>query len=596
MSRPQPSTPNEVLLLEARLQQRKKETHPNASDDEYFLLNAVDTILRPYGLSYQQIEDGIVEGSDDGGIDAVYTFYNGELVEDDSDPGGRDNPQIELEIIQAKNERGFKEVALQKLIDHLPLLLRLEENPALRLEFNERVLERFAIFRALFVRASDRFPDLTVRVRYVTKSVEEPNEKVLLKAERVKKEIKEEFSVAAPEIDFVGAGSLNARARQRVAAVLELRVSEGPINAEMGGLVCLVSLADYYKFITDEEGKLRGEIFEENVRGFEGATAINKAIAESLKQGNESLADFWWLNNGVTILAKRLQPNGKKLKIEDPQIVNGHQTSRTIFQHFHTIALKSQGSSDNDNRQLLVRVIQAANESLAAQIIKATNSQNRVSVASLRATEPFQRDIEEFFGKHGLYYERKKNYYKNQTKPRAKIVEVLELAQAVASIALHAPDSARARPSALVRDGEYQRVFNSKAHFASYLNCISLMKRVDEYLAASHSDMTRPDRLNVRFHLARSVAAFALSTAKPRMTGIAKLKPELLSLEKIGDVFEWLMETHSVVRESSKASNDAIAKGNEWVREIDRRLTHYVENQCWPEELRAGWYDLPGNP
>jgi len=77
-------TPNDILLLEARLSQQLTETYPEASSGEFFLVSSIDTLLRRRQLSYQQIEEGITEGSNDGGIDAVFTFLNGTLVEDDS--------------------------------------------------------------------------------------------------------------------------------------------------------------------------------------------------------------------------------------------------------------------------------------------------------------------------------------------------------------------------------------------------------------------------------------------------------------------------------------------------------------------------------
>lgn len=91
--------------------------------------------------------------------------------------------------MQAKNERGHKEVVLQRLIDHLPLLLQLDEDPRARTEFNDRVLERFSIFRSIFLRSSGRFPVLTIRVRYITKSVEATHVKVVRKIERLETKI-----------------------------------------------------------------------------------------------------------------------------------------------------------------------------------------------------------------------------------------------------------------------------------------------------------------------------------------------------------------------------------------------------------------------
>lgn len=129
--------PNEVLLLEARLKQQKAQTHPDLGDDDYFLISSVDTVLRSRGLSNQEIESGIVEGGNDGGIDAVYIFQDGNLIEDNNPLGASERPQLALEIIQAKNEQGFKELIIQRLIDHLPLLLQLDRSDNLSVEFND---------------------------------------------------------------------------------------------------------------------------------------------------------------------------------------------------------------------------------------------------------------------------------------------------------------------------------------------------------------------------------------------------------------------------------------------------------------------------
>lgn len=51
------AVPNEILLLDRRLSQRKNEVYPSTTDDKFFLLSSIDTILRHRGLSYQQIEE-----------------------------------------------------------------------------------------------------------------------------------------------------------------------------------------------------------------------------------------------------------------------------------------------------------------------------------------------------------------------------------------------------------------------------------------------------------------------------------------------------------------------------------------------------------
>lgn len=582
--------PNEVLLLDARLQQSKSKTYPDISNDDYFLISSIDTILMSHGLSNRQIEDGIVDGSDDGGIDAVYVFIDGHLVEDISDIAVSDAPRIELEIIQVKNEGGFKEVAIQRLLDHLPLLLQLDEVDNWKIEFNPRVIERFETFRATYLSAASRLPELTVTIRYVTKSIEHVNDKVDAKISRLKVRVNEQFPNATVSAELVGAPELNSRARERKSVTLSLRISEGPISSEKGGLICLVSLYDYFDFITDAEDRLRDSIFEENVRDYEGLTLINRGIVDSLRQGDSASADFWWLNNGVTVIARKLQPSGKRLDIEDPQIVNGLQTSRSIFQYFHTLrrtdAKTIDSSFEGRIRQLLVRIIETQDDTVAAEVIKATNSQNRVSAANLRSAEPFQRAIEEHFQQKGLYYERKKNHYKNLGKRRTEIVEVLELAQAVGSILLQQPNTARRMPSAFIRDKLYERVFSDKTPLEAYYNCLQIVRLVENYLSTDGALNGRHERSNIRFHLARAAAAFALTSSRPRATAVAKIDLATFDDKFLAGVHEWVVIARDAAEKTAETSDPSIlAKGTEWAGEIDRRLSRYTGKSRWPKKL-----------
>ncbi|WP_173141838.1 AIPR family protein [Kibdelosporangium persicum] len=589
-TKPTSAIPNEVLLLTTRLSQRKATTYPEISNEDYFLISSIDTVLRSRNLSSRQIEDGIVEGADDGGIDAVYVFVDGRLVEDPSDIVVSDSPQIELEVIQAKLESGFKEVAIQKLLDHLPLLLQLDPKTDLAKEFNARVRERFESFRAVYLAAADRMPELVVSVRYATKAADPPNDKVKAKVGRLRTVIGNEFPNATVDVDLVGAAALNALARERKSSTLTLRLSESPMSPEKGGLICLVSLSDYFDFITDEERRLRDAIFEENVRDYEGYTVVNRGISDSLRQGDAANADFWWLNNGVTVIGKRLQPSGKRLDIEDPQIVNGLQTSRTIYQYFHNLTRQSKASSaaaqEGKVRQLLVRVIETQDDTVASQIIKATNSQNLVSAANLRSAEPFQRDIEEYFQRHNLYYERKKNHYKNLGKPRADIVEVLELAQAVGSILLQQPNTARGMPSSLVRGKLYERVFSDKTPLDAYYNCLQVVRMVDSYLSRLGVASGRHDRSNIRFHLARAAAAFALTSSRPRAQALAKIDLSVFDDTFLKKVQDWVITAREAAAKAVGTSDTSVlAKSVEWANEINRRLSRYTDKGRWPKQI-----------
>src|SRR5439155_14310379 len=183
-----------------------------------------------------------------------------------------------------------------------------------------------------------------------------------------------------------------------------LAVSES-ISAQ-GGYIALVPLPEFNKFISDERGMLRKNLFEANVRDYQGATPVNEEIQRTLV--SKGAEDFWWLNNGVTVVASKAVQSGKTLTIEDPQIVNGLQSSTEIFTYFES------ANTDGERRNVLVRVIEADNAESRDRIIKATNSQTVIPPASLRATDKVHRDIEEYLRPFGLYYDRRKHFHKNE--------------------------------------------------------------------------------------------------------------------------------------------------------------------------------------
>jgi hypothetical protein len=93
--------------------------------------------------------------------------------------------------------------------------------------------------------------------------------------------------------------------------------------------------------------------------------------------------EFWWLNNGITVLADSCSVQGDRLTVTNPEIVNGLQTSHEIFSFYseHSQAIK-------ETRSILLRVIVPPDEKSGSLITKATNFQTEVRgiVASLLAT------------------------------------------------------------------------------------------------------------------------------------------------------------------------------------------------------------------
>ncbi|MBY5350009.1 AIPR family protein [Rhizobium leguminosarum] len=399
--------------------------------------------------------------------------------------------QIELHIIQSKTSGGFSEVPVNKLISLTRHLLRLDADYSQLQQYNQAVKAAIDNFRVAYRSLASRFPNLRICYYYASKKADaHVHANLQLKADELKQVAEELFQGAAVSVEFLGARKLLELARRRPKTAYELRVSKS--LSAVNGHVVLSTLSEYNKFLRGGGDKVKAELFESNVRDFQGDTEVNAEIGNTLR--NEKTVEFWWMNNGVTILASRATLNGDSVTIENPQIVNGLQTSTQIARYF-------QSEKGDDHRNVMVKIVSSDNEETRDKIIKATNSQNAVQPATLRATDKVQRDIEETLKSTGLYYDRRKNFYKNEGKPADKIISIPLMAQAVMSVVLSRPDTARARPSSLIKDNSvYSQVFSETHPIGMYSNAAALIRHVDRVLK-SRSEMSARDRSNLRFYI-----------------------------------------------------------------------------------------------
>lgn len=76
--------------------------------------------------------------------------------------------------------------------------------------------------------------------------------------------------------------------------------------------------------------QIKTPLLEPNVRDYQGAgSPVNKEIRATLNDASTTV-EFWWLNNGITILGEKCFITGNKVTITKPEIVNGLQTSHEV--------------------------------------------------------------------------------------------------------------------------------------------------------------------------------------------------------------------------------------------------------------------------
>lgn len=551
---------NDQVILREYLNQQKKQIAPETTDSQFFELFCSEQVLKSYDPSYEEIELGIVGGGDDGGIDSIYAFLNGVLVLDDTDPSEyqKGHVTLELVIVQAKRSSGFEEAAVEKLLVTTQDLLDLNKSLAdLTILYNPRLLSIIDNYRRVHKELIRKFPKLIFRYYYATEGeTDEIHPKVNEKAVRLKSIVKQFYKDSTADFKFLGASELLSYARTSPVQTHDLPLMENAISKQ-DGYICLVGLSDYHAFITDENGELRSSMLESNVRDYQGATAVNQEIRKSLENPTPE-EDFWWLNNGITVIGSKGSITGKTLVIEDARIVNGLQTSVEIFNYFNTVV-----EVREESRNLLVRVIITDDEECRDRIIRATNSQTTIPSASLIATGKLQRDIEEFFRLKGLYYDRRKNYYKNKGEPREKIISIQYLSQAVMSILLCEPDNARARPTSLLKARENE-VFNDKYPIFMYLSCARILRRIDDFLRASDTQASQDERTNFRFHLAMCSAIWALRKKDIKSDDLIVFDIGVLGDDILKNILNALRREMLILSEERGYSSDRIAKSREF--------------------------------
>jgi len=482
---------NDVVLLDSLIEKARSRLGTARKLSEIFELFSFEQILKEYDLSYEELETGWVDGGDDGGIDGFFFLVDGKLQMDTNiDRAAKRNPKLKLVIVTAKHGDSFRQVPVNNMISSLQELLDLRITEGLlKSAFNERILELRRVFRKTYVGLADRRPETRVTVYYCCRGeTSKIANNVTKRGQLLQKILSELFGDESTKVEFLGAAELLGMARKQRSYALRLRFVENFISRERTNYVVLCPLLSYYGFITDEGGNLRRYLFESNVRDYLGEVRINRDIQDTLNVQTESnKEDFWWLNNGITLLATHATVAGKELSLENVQIVNGLQTTETIFKHFKT------GGIRDDDRAVLVKIALTEDELIRDKIIKATNYQNMVDLGSLRGTDKIQRDIEHFLSDYGWFYDRRKNFYKNQGKPSDRIISIPYLASAVRALALRDPaGSRRQRSRSLREDSTYEAVFNNKWDLRVYLVCLEITRTVEVALSPKRTLMYTP--------------------------------------------------------------------------------------------------------
>ena len=171
------------------------------------------------------------------------------------------------------------------------------------------------------------------------------------------------------------------------------------------------------------------------------------------------------------------------MMMQDIQVVNGLQTTESIYRHFRD------GATQSLNRTLSIKIIVSRDERLRDEIIRATNNQSAIEQAALHATDKIQRDIEQILERHDFYYERRKNYYRNIGRPLERFVTPMYVAAGYVALILKGPARAARLKSRFMRNQEsYEQVFSDKVPIDLWPRLVTLLKAAEQQMLLSRQN------------------------------------------------------------------------------------------------------------
>ncbi|GCF82079.1 MULTISPECIES: AIPR family protein [Bacillus] len=579
---------SKVLLLEAILDDFADQLDMTKSSerDSVFELFVAEQLLKDKDLDSDELENGIIGGSFDNGIDGMFIFANGELIQSIEQVSNFKNiKNIEVHFHQYKNNERISEDVVHKFNTATSNILNLSQELS-PTSWNIDLIEQVTLLRNLTIRSAVAHPEYKFIYRHISKgnrdniyNEDRPNESYLDKVATLKNTVeKSDYSDVLFDFDYIGVNELISLNRNEKQFSIALKLNENPIALDFSddgkrGYIASVNIKDYFKFITEESGELRKYLFDSNIRDYQNNTEVNTQISGTIK--NDKDLDFWWLNNGVTIIADKGSLTGKTLHLDNVQIVNGLQTSHSIYYSYNK-------EVDDENRSLLLKIIITDDKVTADKIIKSTNSQNKVPTSLLRATDRVQRDIEEYFLTKDYYYDRRKNYYKNLKKPTKKIISINFLAQCLTSLLIQEknPSKARSNPTVLTKkDEDYTKLFPENRHLDTYLKSIIVVKNVEIHLKQllNGDELAEQIKKYFLFHVSRVSMSVLFQQPNYGEEQFRNVNLDLVNEDLVAKSVQWLKRIISKYLEETEYRDVVnISKQSEFSQYITDKLIEFI--------------------
>ncbi|MCG7229492.1 AIPR family protein [Corynebacterium minutissimum] len=541
-------------------------------DEEVFEYYTTHHFLSRYVSNDIRVTEKALVAGDDGGIDAMGILINGSFAEDASDVNEliREDSEntVRVGFLQAKTSAKYDTKLVTRFLNAINRVTSAAgENDFSKLEpaLREKAEALAAVINKIQKFSVHRIP---CDVFYVTLS-EKPfgsrrkGSNVVTYGTQVDDELKrlEELDVYDfKNLKFVGQEALDERveelrgqleAKFTMSMVTTIPSAKKIKRAVMG----VIPVSELQKIILDDNGELRENIFEGNVRLYQGeGNEVNQAISRTLRSDERD--KFPFLNNGLTVVARQFTATFDQYHMKGYQIVNGCQTTNEIARWLQALESDPNCDAESLSSQVLVpiKIINTDDRSSARSITVATNSQTTISKQDIQGNTELAMRVEEYFekmpeseadlGKIKLRYKRQSGESQDDTIPGLRTFDTRELSRAYAACVLGESSTAIGQPNKL--SGEDSIVWTTKNSEALFYFSALILYRVERALVRPNANGIKP----AKFHIAMMAARYALPELDILKADDAEISDSNKKLERVLESEQWVGKINSGINEA----------------------------------------------
>lgn len=404
------------------------------SDDYVFsALSAKSTYYK--NPSYTFPIEAIVDGANDGGVDVLLTDPNSETSD--------------LVLIQSKY---YQKISYEDVTNAVTKLVRFYDdmNKGIYENVKQNVIKRFLTLN------SEIGDESKIIFAFYTSA-----EKNGIRADRVQKA----FKALMPNED-----KFELRLYYASDIVEEIKEADSRRPNVESGKIYIDQANNYLEYEEDAVivnisafclkelyAKHGLNLLARNLRYHVTGSSVDRAIKDSIKNTPK---EFWYKNNGVTIICDEFEISGKEVKLKNFSVVNGGQTTYNLF--------KSKDLNKESDFYLPCKIITVKGDdedeknSFSLEIAKATNSQKAIKAVDLKANSPEQVRFANAMKSVGIYYQTKRGETipKEYKEPHLN-TDLADTGKLCLAAIFQLPASSRNKPSIMYNSEYYNNIFDS---------------------------------------------------------------------------------------------------------------------------------------